>query len=115
MSIKQQILDHENQPHIPATKHKKWAFKIFIYYLIVKAIYYYKLFNYPIDFSNPTAYSEYLGLFNTLSFVLTAIGLALLALSHKNKETKNYQFIIPMICFSLAVTSAFLRSFSILL
>ena len=85
------------------SNYKKWAFRLFIYLIIINIVVSYLVFNYAEGFHNPDKFQQNVTILSSIAFLILLVGSILTFLSVKNKEKKNYQYYFSVFGFPLMI------------
>ena len=90
------------------TTFSRWAFKLFLYYLMSIICVVILAWKYEPGIHHPEKFQTNMTLLSIIGNVLLIGGISLTYLSYRNKEPMNYQFFVPLIGFSFFVIYWFL-------
>lgn len=92
------VVNQPQQPQLPepTTNHKKWAFWLFIAYLVLNWAIVFVSGRMPEGVENPLQASSLLKYLMVISRTVFGIGLIFAILSYRNREPHDYQYRVSM-------------------
>ncbi|MCB0650684.1 MAG: hypothetical protein KDC85_05360 [Saprospiraceae bacterium] len=92
------VVNNPQQPQLPEpqTNHKKWAFWLFVGYLVLNWAIVFVSGRIPEAVEDPVAYSSLLKYLLYISWGVFFIGLIFAIMSYRNREVHDYQYRVSM-------------------